>query len=476
MDSLRSNLTNFLSQHESIKDVQVSQEPGVNDSEIDEWNRENEPCELPQDVVSFLCAQNGLDLKWFVSYSDEYLRLGTIHINAIKHIAALTIEPNTHVFSVAQAVTALRRCCGSSTHGHKLEEDENTPHPNQRYSLYKDVSPSVLKDPVIHRMSLDMLPVYDQLFTNTIDSSMYGTIMYAYELDSFTHKGTVALVYMLEPGAEDVSNIMNVQEPCVCYRDIDGIWYLVANSFSEYVRLMVLHLGLPDWLTAFTANGLTQSCATWLGFFAPERRAMDTQAFDLLGNGPVAEPVLPHVFAKAAATAAAAAAAASPVSKPMPGLSSASMDVMQALHLSSGGSDAMNASLAGRNAVDMASLLLYGHKSEPLRSDAGTGTGIGSGSGSDSKRESEHEKAVLRHLQEQLHNRYAPMFERAAEAQRSIDIVAIDKAVEAAQKPKTTARTSSRKSTNSKVSRLSRLSRAKSASGTRRSRSSSRLG
>jgi hypothetical protein len=51
----------------------------------------------------------------------------------------------------------------------------------------------------------------------------------------------------------------------------------VANCFTDYFRLMIMHLGIPGWQYAFTKVGLDPQTLQWFRFLAPERLAIDME-------------------------------------------------------------------------------------------------------------------------------------------------------------------------------------------------------
>ena len=63
--------------------------------------------------------------------------------------------------------------------------------------------------------------------------------------------------------------------PQVWFQDLSCTWHFISNSFTDYFRLMVTHLGLPRWLYVFTATGLDPAAKQWFRFIAPERLASD---------------------------------------------------------------------------------------------------------------------------------------------------------------------------------------------------------
>ena len=49
----------------------------------------------------------------------------------------------------------------------------------------------------------------------------------------------------------------------VWFQDLACRWSFIANSFTDYFRLMVLHLGLPRWQYAYTEVGLDPIARQW---------------------------------------------------------------------------------------------------------------------------------------------------------------------------------------------------------------------
>lgn len=66
-------------------------------------------------------------------------------------------------------------------------------------------------------------------------------------------------------------------KPQVWFQDLSCNWYFIANCFTDYFRLMIMHLGIPGWQYAFTNVGLDPQTLQWLRFLAPERLAIDNE-------------------------------------------------------------------------------------------------------------------------------------------------------------------------------------------------------
>jgi tubulin polyglutamylase complex subunit 2 len=89
----------------------------------------------------------------------------------------------------------------------------------------------------------------------------------AFEIDSETKNGRVALLF------KGGSN----QKPQIWFQDLSCKWYYIANTFTDYFRVMVMHLGIPNWQYAFTQCGLDQQTLQWFRFFIPERLSIDIE-------------------------------------------------------------------------------------------------------------------------------------------------------------------------------------------------------
>ena len=87
-----------------------------------------------------------------------------------------------------------------------------------------------------------------------------------FDLDSTCADGRVALYYNNGP-----------RDPEVWFQDLSCTWFFLAKNFTDYFRLLIMHLGLPRWQYAFTSVGLDPAAKQWFRFLSPERLAIDMQ-------------------------------------------------------------------------------------------------------------------------------------------------------------------------------------------------------
>mmetsp|Transcript_17388 Transcript_17388/g.31371 ORF Transcript_17388/g.31371 Transcript_17388/m.31371 type:complete len:292 (+) Transcript_17388:214-1089(+) len=86
----------------------------------------------------------------------------------------------------------------------------------------------------------------------------------AFDIDSEVQSGRLALLYN-----------GNYDKPQVYFQDLSADWFFIANTFTDYFRLMLMHLGLPHWQYAYTEVGLDSNAQQWFRFLSPERLEID---------------------------------------------------------------------------------------------------------------------------------------------------------------------------------------------------------
>jgi hypothetical protein len=86
-------------------------------------------------------------------------------------------------------------------------------------------------------------------------------------MDQRVKGGKLALIYRGDPA----------KPPQVWFQDLSCKWFFIANTFTDYFRLMIMHLGLPHWHYAFTSVGLDPLTLQWFRFLLPERLAIDME-------------------------------------------------------------------------------------------------------------------------------------------------------------------------------------------------------
>jgi len=84
----------------------------------------------------------------------------------------------------------------------------------------------------------------------------------AFSLDDRCECGRVALIYCRKDmGSKEV--------PEVWFQDLSGKWNFLSSTFLGYFRMMVAHLGLPNWQYRFTEYGMDPVSSQWFHLIAP---------------------------------------------------------------------------------------------------------------------------------------------------------------------------------------------------------------
>lgn len=62
-----------------------------------------------------------------------------------------------------------------------------------------------------------------------------------------------------------------IKETEIWYVDSSKQWHYMCDTFTQYLRLAVLHAGVIGWQMIFSPQGISSTTQHWLGMFAKER-------------------------------------------------------------------------------------------------------------------------------------------------------------------------------------------------------------
>lgn len=126
----------------------------------------------------------------------------------------------------------------------------------------------------MHVNSLEHIVPYD--YDSPIDENLTRfKFDKVFVLDSNTADGKVALVYLKNSDSLAEQQDYLHKNPQIWFQDLSLQWHFIANTFTEYFRLLVMHLGLPHWQYAYTQVGIDPLSRQWFRFLIPERLAID---------------------------------------------------------------------------------------------------------------------------------------------------------------------------------------------------------
>lgn len=65
------------------------------------------------------------------------------------------------------------------------------------------------------------------------------------------------------------------ENPEIWFQDRSARWHFVSRTFSDFLRVMVVHLGIDGWAMAFAPEGISQLTRQYMGIFNRERLCLD---------------------------------------------------------------------------------------------------------------------------------------------------------------------------------------------------------
>lgn len=104
-------------------------------------------------------------------------------------------------------------------------------------------------------------------------------ILTGFILDS-SEVGNIVLLYKRKPGLCDGRE--NDSE--IWLQDQSNYWHFISSTFTQYMRLMVVHFGIIGWQMAFTSDGLSKTCMQWMNLYCKERLITDLAAHNADGH------------------------------------------------------------------------------------------------------------------------------------------------------------------------------------------------
>ncbi|KAL8204168.1 UNVERIFIED_CONTAM: Tubulin polyglutamylase complex subunit 2, partial [Gekko kuhli] len=172
-------------------------------------------CVLPEDLKNFYLMMDGFHMTWSIKMDDNPMPLGSMTINSISKLNRLGAAP---AYSLPSAPT--------------LADLEDTDEEEEKGNKDQPEKP--------HLDSRSLI----------------------FELDPCGGNGKVCLVYKnTEPVVAPDSEIW--------FLDRALYWHFLTKTFTAYYRLLITHLGLPQWQYAFTSYGISPQAKQWFNMYKP---------------------------------------------------------------------------------------------------------------------------------------------------------------------------------------------------------------
>lgn len=221
-DRIALGCISYLEHCEDCSTVTFQSNDGAPSHEFLIWDKKHSPFNLPEDLRRFYSIMNGFSMAWTVEVAERSLVIGDMRLNKIENITKCVVDPNL--------TTAIA-----------LSTEAATP-------------------------------------LNVADCSLFI-------LDNSCELGDIVLLYRHSDITSVSSTTATTAAPTTKVNAMPEVWLLSASgtltylcqSFTQYLRLMVVHLGVIGWQGAFTSAGLSEVTQHWMGLFCPERLLVDKQ-------------------------------------------------------------------------------------------------------------------------------------------------------------------------------------------------------
>ncbi|XP_053557024.1 tubulin polyglutamylase complex subunit 2 [Bombina bombina] len=205
-------ISKILESSPGVTEVKFEEKPPAERHMIVSWEQKNS-CTLPDDLKNFYLMTDGFQMTWNVKIDENPVQVGSMVINSISNLNRLG---GSAAFSLPNAPTLADV---DSDTDEEVEGRPEKPHFDSRNAIF--------------------------------------------ELDPCNGNGKVCLVYKtLRPG-------ITMVDPSIWFLDRALYWHFLTNTFTSYYRLMICHLGLPQWQYFFTRFGLSPQAKQWFNMYKP---------------------------------------------------------------------------------------------------------------------------------------------------------------------------------------------------------------
>ncbi|XP_066502363.1 tubulin polyglutamylase complex subunit 2 isoform X2 [Hoplias malabaricus] len=207
-ERLTLGITRILENLPGVLDIRFAERDPAEKRCLLSWEQKNN-CVLPDDLRDFYLTTDGFTLTWSAKLEHEPVPVGCMVINSV---AKLQLLAQSNIYSLPSAPTLADLDFQDDWEGSEV------PHFDSRSRIF--------------------------------------------ELDRCAGNGRVCLVYSnCTPGGVS-------QQSEIWFLDCSLTWHFLTPSFTAYYRLMITHLGLPEWQYTFTPYGPSPQ-AKWASLYQP---------------------------------------------------------------------------------------------------------------------------------------------------------------------------------------------------------------
>ncbi|XP_065059602.1 tubulin polyglutamylase complex subunit 2-like [Rhopilema esculentum] len=218
LEKITLGILKSLEQQPGVTNVKMMDLKPADQSVIDAWEQKY-MCKLPMELKNFYLTTDGMLIQWSITFKGSIMPLGRMEVNPIASLTKFA-TPQSGRFTDGPSLLDI-----DTDEDETDEEGRIKPHFDERNRIY--------------------------------------------ELDSCNGNGKVCLVY------KDLKAGFTTSKPEIWFLDRSLQWSFLSDNFVNYFRMMMIHLGLPNWLYLFTKIGLSPETKFWFHLYAPDRLALE---------------------------------------------------------------------------------------------------------------------------------------------------------------------------------------------------------
>ncbi|XP_053954462.1 tubulin polyglutamylase complex subunit 2 [Anastrepha ludens] len=204
---------------------------------------------LPEDMKKFYLSTDGFLIQWSYQYApDDLRRVGYIHIPNLQQISLLreNVESSTNSDSTASSSRVITPAVSCTTSEAGAEDGVATAIGESAFASKNGsvTNSSAATTGGASTNAVPLAPGKDR-WGNTLP--IITTKTKIFELNSVNNVAKVCMLY-------ESSNFNNPK--FYLYELNAKKWIFLSDTFSEYLRMAIAHLGLPYWELCFSNIGL----------------------------------------------------------------------------------------------------------------------------------------------------------------------------------------------------------------------------
>lgn len=213
LETLTLGITRILETSPGVTEVNFVDKPAAERHKIISWEQKNN-CSLPEDLKNFYLMTDGFEMTWSVKFDGNLMQLGSMVINSISKLSRLG-QPAIYTLPNAPSLA-------------DLEDDTD-----------------------------------DEGAETKREKPSFDSRNLIFELDPCNGNGKVCLVY------RNVKKGVVSLDTEIWFLDRALYWHFLTETFTAYYRLLITHLGLPQWQYTFTSFGVSPQAKQWFNMYKP---------------------------------------------------------------------------------------------------------------------------------------------------------------------------------------------------------------